>query len=148
MPPITKTLSITGMTCISCVNHIEGDINHLDGVQDISVNFEKKSAKVLFNSSIISLSDIINRIKKIGFTATELSDSVEQESTQKEQSHGCCDGGKANSSQSHNWMIIACALPILAIVGALYWYCGELSWYWLIVLLCPLMHIFMMKNHH
>ncbi|MEK6858249.1 MAG: DUF2933 domain-containing protein [Nanoarchaeota archaeon] len=43
----------------------------------------------------------------------------------------------------HNkWLIIGC----LAVVGIAIFYFSSANWIWLILLLCPLMHLFMMKE--
>lgn len=45
-------------------------------------------------------------------------------------------------------MAICCLAPIVLIVGVLSFFKADNNyWAWLIILLCPLMHIFMMKGH-
>ncbi len=48
----------------------------------------------------------------------------------------------------HGWMMILCLIPMIAVV---FFFSGKIegfSWAWIILLLCPLMHIFMMKSMH
>ena len=45
-------------------------------------------------------------------------------------------------------MAICCLAPIVLIIGFLSLYKGGGNyWIWLIILLCPLLHIFMMRGH-
>lgn len=46
-------------------------------------------------------------------------------------------------------MILCCAVPLAIVFGAVYWFGAPRSYlYWLVLLLCPLMHFFMMKDMH
>lgn len=44
-------------------------------------------------------------------------------------------------------MVLCCLAPIVLIIGFLFLFKGSNYWVWLIILLCPLMHIWMMKGH-
>lgn len=45
-------------------------------------------------------------------------------------------------------MVLACVAPILIIIGVfLLFKAGGNSWFWLLILLCPFAHVFMMKGH-
>ena len=54
-----------------------------------------------------------------------------------------------NIKQNHLLLIILCCLiPIVLIIGFFSLFKGNSDcWIWLVFLLCPLMHIFMMKGH-
>lgn len=46
-------------------------------------------------------------------------------------------------------MVVCCAIPLLLIGAAVYFFGLSKSYlYWSILLLCPLMHLFMMKDMH
>ncbi len=46
-------------------------------------------------------------------------------------------------------MIICCALPLILLIGAVYVFgLSNRYLFWFILLLCPLMHYFMMKDMH
>lgn len=66
----TVVLSISGMNCASCVNHIERDVKSMKGVHHIMVNFAAEKAEVMFDEQTLSTKDIIDQIKKTGYTAT------------------------------------------------------------------------------
>jgi len=44
--------------------------------------------------------------------------------------------------KKHWLMMLICVIPVIIII----FYSG-VKWSWLLILLCPLMHIFMMKDH-
>lgn len=41
-----KTISIEGMSCMHCVNHVIEELKKVDGVSDVQVNLEEKKAIV------------------------------------------------------------------------------------------------------
>lgn len=62
-------LSIDGMTCASCVAHIEGDLHNQAGVIKAQVNLVLSQAEVEYDESKISVEKIIQTIKGSGYTA-------------------------------------------------------------------------------
>lgn len=45
-------------------------------------------------------------------------------------------------------MVLCCAIPIILIIGFIFLFETNINfWIWLIILLCPLLHIWMMKGH-
>ena len=65
----TIQLKITGMTCSSCVLHIENDLKDLDGVSEAVVNLPLKKGSVTFNPNKITEKDLIHAVKDAGYTA-------------------------------------------------------------------------------
>ncbi|XP_044579079.1 copper-transporting ATPase 1 isoform X3 [Cotesia glomerata] len=63
-------LQILGMTCASCVNKIESIVSKLPGVQSAVVALSTQRGKFKFDSSETGARDIIEKINKLGFTAT------------------------------------------------------------------------------
>lgn len=46
-------------------------------------------------------------------------------------------------------MVVCCGVPLLLLLGAVYIFGLSKNYlFWFILLLCPLMHFFMMKNMH
>ncbi|MEJ9280239.1 heavy metal translocating P-type ATPase [Ureibacillus thermosphaericus] len=64
-----KELVITGMTCAACANRIEKGLNKMSGISNATVNLALENATVEFHPSEVSLSDIIQRIEKLGYGA-------------------------------------------------------------------------------
>lgn len=58
---------IDGMTCaIGCAKTIEEELNGLDGVQKASVDFEKKSATISFDKTILTPENIKKVVEATG----------------------------------------------------------------------------------
>ena len=55
----TASFTIKGMTCeIGCAKTIQEELNGLEGVQTAAVNFEKESATVSFDKTILSPNEL------------------------------------------------------------------------------------------
>ncbi len=63
-------IKINGMTCASCVLHIETDLKELDGVKEAVVNLPLKKGSITFDPEKITEKDIINAVKKAGYKAS------------------------------------------------------------------------------
>ncbi|XP_047724470.1 copper-transporting ATPase 2 isoform X3 [Prionailurus viverrinus] len=66
----TGTISISGMTCQSCVKSIEGRISSLKGIVSIKVSLEQGSATVIYVPSVLSLPQVCRHIEDMGFEAS------------------------------------------------------------------------------
>lgn len=66
----TIHLRITGMTCASCVLHIENDLKKLDGVEEAVVNLPLKRGEVTFDPAKVDERKILDAVKKAGYVAT------------------------------------------------------------------------------
>jgi len=63
----TASFSIEGMTCeIGCAKTIEKELNGLDGVQKATINFEKKSATISFDKTILKTENISKVVEATG----------------------------------------------------------------------------------
>lgn len=58
---------VTGMTCAACANKIEKRLNKLDGVEQAVVNFALESATVQYNPAQITVAEMKEAIKKLGY---------------------------------------------------------------------------------
>jgi Cu+-exporting ATPase len=58
---------VTGMTCAACANRIEKRLNKVNGVQLATVNFALESASVEYNPGEVSIADMKEAIKKLGY---------------------------------------------------------------------------------
>ena len=72
-------LNLQGMSCASCAANIEKILNKTDGVISVSVNFPLEKAVVEFNSSLISVREIIAAVQGIGYGASVPVETVEYE---------------------------------------------------------------------
>lgn len=69
------TIPITGMTCSSCANSIEKNINKLPGIIEVNVNYATEKANVVYDSSKIRISNIKDTIIKAGYTPMDIDDN-------------------------------------------------------------------------
>jgi len=67
IPTQTVTLSIGGMTCASCANHIEQALKKVEGVIDAHVNLATEKARVQFISGEVTLKDLEEAVAIAGY---------------------------------------------------------------------------------
>ncbi|MFB1052035.1 heavy metal translocating P-type ATPase [Paraliobacillus sp. JSM ZJ581] len=84
----TKTFSVSGMTCASCVQTIERATKKLDGVIESDVNLATEKMTIKYDSSALTGSDISNAVASVGYEAHEdigsSSEDVDQDREKKE----------------------------------------------------------------
>ena len=84
----TKTFSVTGMTCASCVQSVEKATRRLDGVKESSVNMATEKMVIHYDPAVVSVSDIKTAVSDAGYEASEdidTEDSVDEDRAKKEQ---------------------------------------------------------------
>ena len=72
MTQITETLRVDGMTCASCVGHVEKALIALDGVSKASVNLATERATIDFVPQTISLAAIAEAVRDAGYDAAPI----------------------------------------------------------------------------
>ncbi|WP_426241941.1 heavy metal translocating P-type ATPase [Psychrobacter sp. TWP2-1-2] len=75
-------LSIEGMTCASCVGRVEKALKKVEGVQQANVNLATERAWIQGNAQVQS-SDLIQAVKKAGYTAKQIEQSVSVQQDKK-----------------------------------------------------------------
>ncbi len=63
-------LSVKGMSCASCVNHVEKSILKTNGVERASVNLATEEATVSYDPSHTKPEEIIKNVEKAGYAAS------------------------------------------------------------------------------
>src|SRR3989337_1779230 len=68
------TLPISGMTCASCVSHVEGALKELPGVDHVIVNLATNKANLVYDPKQAGLADMQRAIEDVGYSVptTEL----------------------------------------------------------------------------
>src|SRR3990172_2902087 len=109
-------LPVNGMTCASCVAHVEKAIGGLDGVQQVSVNLAAAKASVEYDPAKVVLSEMERAVTDIGYEAGDRAEGQaaidrEREARQKE-----------IRRQARN-MLMAWPLAVLIMIGTFreYW---------------------------
>ena len=62
-------LIIEGIHCAACIWLNEKVLNETAGIVDININFTNNKAKIIWDEDIIKLSEIIDKIRSIGYNA-------------------------------------------------------------------------------
>ncbi|HZK88082.1 MAG TPA: copper chaperone CopZ [Anaerovoracaceae bacterium] len=60
-------INIEGMSCSHCVNAVTKAVGSLDGVSEVQVNLEAKTATVDYDSDKITLEALKNAIEEEGY---------------------------------------------------------------------------------
>ncbi|MEF3306038.1 heavy metal translocating P-type ATPase [Paenibacillus sp. GYB003] len=60
---------LEGMTCAACANRIEKGLSKLPGVTSASVNFAMETARVEYAPGEVSIADMQNKVKQLGYKA-------------------------------------------------------------------------------
>ena len=76
IPTSTVKLGITGMTCASCVLHIENSLSNLNGVIKSNVNLATNRATITVINGTLSDSEISNSVTDIGYGTFDITESV------------------------------------------------------------------------
>jgi len=61
------TLPISGMTCASCVSHVEGALKELAGVSNVTVNLATNKANLSYEPQRVELDDIRRAVEDVGY---------------------------------------------------------------------------------
>ena len=70
-------LDIDGISCQVCGNKIEKKVSKLNGVKSVIVNLANSRGKIVYDSDVIKLSEILEVMKKMGYTGTKHEESSE-----------------------------------------------------------------------
>ncbi|KIL80295.1 heavy metal translocating P-type ATPase [Bacillus badius] len=97
--------AIAGMTCAACAARIEKRLNKLEGVNQATVNFALESVLVVYNPDEVTMSDMKEAIRKLGYTLIE----------KEEQKEGAEDYREAEIKRQTRKLIISAILsfPLL-----------------------------------
>ncbi|HEX7974785.1 MAG TPA: heavy metal translocating P-type ATPase, partial [Anaerolineales bacterium] len=65
------TLDVRGMTCASCVAHVEGALVELPGVLSATVNLGLNTARVLYIPGVVTPAEMKRAVSEVGYEASE-----------------------------------------------------------------------------
>lgn len=120
IPTAELTLDVRGMTCASCVEHVESALRELDGVTASVVNLGLGTAKVTFVPGLVLVSAMKRAVREVGYEAQERSegtDALDRERKARE------DEIKI---QGRN-LIIAGIIGLVVMIGTFYEMLGPLK---------------------
>ena len=70
----TVKFAVEKMTCATCPISVRKAMERVDGVKEVTVDFDSKTATVTFDSSMATASDIGNASTDVGFPASVMDD--------------------------------------------------------------------------
>ncbi|MGK0256569.1 MAG: Cu+-exporting ATPase, partial [Arcobacteraceae bacterium] len=62
-------LIIEGIHCAACIWLNEKVLDQMDGIVEVNINFSNNKAKIIWDEDVVKLSEIINKIRNIGYNA-------------------------------------------------------------------------------
>jgi len=77
VPTETLSLPISGMTCASCVSHVERALRGVDGVLSVAVNLATEQATVEFVPGLTTLADLKQAVADAGYQVREIATQME-----------------------------------------------------------------------
>ncbi|HWQ83089.1 MAG TPA: heavy metal translocating P-type ATPase, partial [Anaerolineales bacterium] len=77
VPTSELTLDVSGMTCASCVDHVESALKELTGVQGAAVNLGLHTARVTYIPGVVTASAMKRAVREAGYEATERSQGAD-----------------------------------------------------------------------
>ena len=114
------TLEVRGMTCASCVDHVEGALKELSGVQEAVVNLGLGTARVVYVPGVVSTSAMKRAVRDVGYEAQERSegaDALDRERQAREEEL---------KRQGRN-LIVAGTIGVIVMIGTFYEMLGPLK---------------------
>ncbi|HBG74731.1 MAG: haloacid dehalogenase [Chloroflexi bacterium GWB2_49_20] len=114
------TLDVVGMTCASCVAHVEDALKELPGVTSAVVNLGLNTARVAYIPGVISVSAMKRAVREVGYDAQERSegaDALDRERQAREEEI---------KRQGRN-LLIAGIIGMIVMVGTFYDMFGSLQ---------------------
>ncbi|MDP2995722.1 MAG: heavy metal translocating P-type ATPase, partial [Anaerolineales bacterium] len=120
VPLSEMTLEVRGMTCASCVDHVEGALKGLTGVQEAVVNLGLNTARVKYIPGVVTASTMKRAVREVGYEASERSagaDALDRERQAREEEI---------KRQGRN-LLIAGVIGMLIMIGTFYDMLGPLK---------------------
>ncbi len=63
----TLVLTVSGMSCDGCVEHLTRSIDSTEGVTGVHVDLMSRTARVEYDDAICKPSDLINAVRRVGY---------------------------------------------------------------------------------
>ena len=120
IPSGEVTLEVRGMTCASCVDHVEGALKELPGVQEAVVNLGLATARVVYIPGVVSTAAMKRAVREVGYEAQERSqgaDALDREREAREEEI---------KRQGRN-LIVAGIIGLIVMIGTFYDMLGPLK---------------------
>jgi Cu+-exporting ATPase len=120
IPTSEITLEVRGMTCASCVDHVESALKELIGVQEAVVNLGLATARVVYIPGVVTNSAMKRAVRDVGYEAAECSagtDALDRERQVREDEI---------KTQGRN-LLVAGSIGLIVMIGTFYDMLGPLQ---------------------
>ena len=67
-PKVVVDIPVDGMACVACAASVKSAVKALPGVVGVEVNLENRNARVTYFASLLTPSQIVAAIDKLGYT--------------------------------------------------------------------------------
>jgi mercuric ion binding protein len=74
---LTATFSIEKMTCATCPITVRKAMQRVDGVKEVTVDFDSQTAIVVYDVSLTDVEEIAVSSTNVGFPATPIEDKAQ-----------------------------------------------------------------------
>ena len=74
----TVTLDVPGMTCAACPITVKTALNRVDGVRQVDVSFEQREARVTFEDTQTSVTELTEATANAGYPSILKQSSADQ----------------------------------------------------------------------
>ena len=136
VPTETITLTIKGMTCASCVDHVETALKELAGVNEAVVNLGLGTARVTYIPGVVTMGHMKQAVSDVGYEAGQPSKAADALDRERQ-------ARKDEIRRQGRNLIIAASIGLLVMIGTFYDMLGPfkalvpefLSYKWVIGLL-------------
>ncbi|TFB21803.1 copper-translocating P-type ATPase [Filobacillus milosensis] len=78
-------LDISGMTCSACSSRIEKVLSKMEGISQANVNLATESGTVEYTPGVVSIDEVLEKVKKLGYEAVIKQDKEEKESNKEKE---------------------------------------------------------------
>jgi Cu+-exporting ATPase len=120
VPTAELTLQVGGMTCASCVGHVETALRELEGVTGAVVNLATNTARVAYVPGTVTVIAMKRAIENVGYTAQErgqASDALDRERAARE----------AEIKRQGRYLLFAGLVGLVVMIGTFYDMLGPLQ---------------------
>lgn len=80
---MTKTFSVSGMTCVSCENRIENKIKLLDGVTSVTASYTRSRVSLTYDPDRVKLSTIVKTIESMDYHVKRAGEKQKNKTVEK-----------------------------------------------------------------
>jgi copper chaperone len=63
------TLNVEGMSCPSCIRHIDDALREVQGVREVSVLLEQSQVRVKYDATTAHINSLVEALKDAGYEA-------------------------------------------------------------------------------